>query len=153
MKVMQFSFDPAGNEDSRVHQFKRHSVAYSGTHDNMPLAAWLEEADPATRQYIKDYCGSASWRAVLRSLWQSNAEQIIVPVQDLLGLGSEGRINTPGTLGGNWTVRFSASQIEAIDTGFYYRLNEVFGRLPKKVKRKKETFRQQEMKQEPGSNQ
>ncbi len=133
MKVMQFSFAPDGQEDSRVHQFPQHCVAYSGTHDNMPLAAWLAEADPAGTSFIRDYCGSANWQAVLRCLWQSNARQIIIPAQDLLGLGQTSRINTPGTMGNNWTFRFSARQLDAIDTKMYYRLNQIFGRLAEEV--------------------
>jgi len=128
MKVMQFAFDPASGAQDRPHQFPAHCVAYSGTHDNTTLADWLSQADDQQRLLIADYCGEASREAVLRCLWQSAAEHIVVPVQDLLGLGAGARINTPGSTSGNWTFRLTPADADRIEFDRFRRFNIIFGR-------------------------
>ncbi|MDW7657355.1 MAG: 4-alpha-glucanotransferase [Bacillota bacterium] len=130
MKVLQFSFDPASDADNRPHQYPRHCVAYSGTHDNTTLAGWLSHLDPLEKALIKDYCGDVTCEAVLRCLWMTGAERIIVPAQDLIGLGSDARINIPGTMSGNWRFRLTDTQIDQIEFDRFYRLNTIFGRCP-----------------------
>ena len=128
MKVMQFAFDPASGAEDRPHQFPAHCVAYSGTHDNTTLAGWLSQTGAEQRLLIADYCGEASCAAVLRCLWQSPAEHIVVPAQDLLGLSRDARINTPGSTSGNWRFRLTQADTDRIDFGHFRRLNILFGR-------------------------
>jgi 4-alpha-glucanotransferase len=129
MNVLQFSFDLYGSERDRPHRYLENSVAYSGTHDNTTLNGWLRDLDDQQRQLVTDYCGGADRKSLLRCLWQTHAERVIIPVQDCLGLGNDARINTPGTIGGNWCFRFTESQLDAIDHDYFLRLNQLFGRF------------------------
>jgi 4-alpha-glucanotransferase len=130
MKVVQFSFNPAASADNRPHLYPRHCVAYSGTHDNTTLAGWLSHIDPIEHALVRDYCGDATCEAVLRCLWMTGAERVIVPAQDLIGLGDTARVNIPGTMAGNWRFRLTDDQIDQIDFGHFSRLNTIFGRCP-----------------------
>jgi 4-alpha-glucanotransferase len=129
MKVLQFAFDPYFGGGERPHHYPVHCVAYSGTHDNTTLAGWLKGVKPAERALIKDYCGTARVQDLLRCLWQTGAELVIVPLQDLLGLDGRARINTPGTTTGNWLFRCSIAQLGRIDLTWIRRLNTIFDRL------------------------
>ncbi len=109
MKVLQFAF----GGDPR-HPFLPHNwthprwVAYTGTHDNDTTRAWYDAAPEAVRHHLRTTCASPGhephWDLV-RLAWSSIAQDAIAPVQDLLGMGPEGRINRPGTAEGNWAVR------------------------------------------------
>lgn len=111
MKVMEFAFDSrdsSGNE-YLPHNYVKHCVAYAGTHDNDTIMGWIAEADEADVDYAKEYLNvsdddSFNW-SMMCALWGSVAELVIVQGQDLLGLGSEARMNQPSTVGKNWTWR------------------------------------------------
>jgi 4-alpha-glucanotransferase len=117
MKILQFAFDAA--ESGRAfdpkngflpHNYSERSVAYTGTHDNDTLVGWVAKAKPIERDYVERYLGYAPpepARALVRELMKSTAAWAIVPLQDILGLGSEARMNRPSTLGGNWAWRLS----------------------------------------------
>ena len=111
MKVLQFAFD--GRENSgrvyQPHNYPKNCVAYVGTHDNDTALGWLRSVDPADAALARDYLRltrreGEAW-GMMRGIWASPAELAVVQMQDLLGLGSEGRMNTPSTLGGNWQWR------------------------------------------------
>jgi 4-alpha-glucanotransferase len=125
MAVLQFAFgtDPQA-PDFKPHNYPRHLVVYTGTHDNDTTAGWWSggaghstrsEAEiAAERAFVRRYLGTDGreihWdfiRAVLASV----ADTAIVPAQDLLGLGTEARMNEPGTLGGNWKWRLLPNQL------------------------------------------
>ena len=83
-------------------------IAYAGTHDNDTINGWFSEADPSDTYYARRYLrinegDELNW-AMMDALWATVADTTIVQAQDLLGLGSEGRMNTPSTVG-NWTWR------------------------------------------------
>ncbi len=115
MRVLQFAFDA---QESGVpfdpangflpHNYVERCVVYTGTHDNDTLAGWLAQADPEEIAYLDGYLGQVpqdrGW-ALIREAWKSVAAWAIAPMQDFLGLGSQARMNTPSTLGGNWTWR------------------------------------------------
>ncbi len=115
MRVLEFAFDAnesgsAFNPENSFlpHNYERRTVVYTGTHDNDTLAGWLAEASPAERRYVSDYLGcegSDLVRGILREAWKSVAAWAIAPMQDILGLGSEARMNRPSVLGGNWSWR------------------------------------------------
>ena len=136
MRILQFAF---GNDDRaaefRPESYPAHCCVYTGTHDNDTTVGWFRsEAGPgstrtaeeiaAERKMILDYLGTDGreihWDLIgLGS--RSNANTFVVPLQDLLGLGSAARMNTPGVAGGNWQWRFRWEQLtEAIRDRFAF---------------------------------
>ena len=111
MKVLEFAFDSrdsSGNE-YLPHNYIPNCVAYAGTHDNDTILGWFADADPEDTAYCKEYLDISdgdelNW-SMMSSLWRSVAELTIVQAQDLLGLGSEARMNAPSTGGSNWCWR------------------------------------------------
>ena len=114
MKVLQFAFD--GTDSPHLpHAFECRTVVYTGTHDNDTAQGWFENAPAEHRDDALTYLGCTgaddiAW-AFIRSACTSVAELAIVPVQDILALGSEGRMNTPGAETGNWTWRLRAGAL------------------------------------------
>lgn len=110
MKVLQFAFDPLHPSEYLPHRYERHCVCYTGTHDNMTLRQWLAEAPPEELAFARDYLGlheqeGDDW-GIIRGGMSSVAELFIAQMQDYLQLGSEARMNTPGTVGPeNWSWR------------------------------------------------
>ncbi len=105
MKVLQFAFSDPGNPFLPHNHAGGDWVVYTGTHDNDTTAGWwnsasLEERTSARRYLGKEYVGV--WDFV-RLAYSSVASRIMVPMQDVLELGSEARMNTPGTEAGNWS--------------------------------------------------
>jgi 4-alpha-glucanotransferase len=106
MKVLQFAF----GEDDSPHAPHRHvarAVVYSGTHDNDTTAGWYAALGAAERRSVDDYLGSGEPIAVrmVRAALTSVADLAVLPLQDLLGLGSEARMNTPGEPAADWAWR------------------------------------------------
>jgi 4-alpha-glucanotransferase len=115
MRVFQFGFD-AHDSEHLPHNFTHDTVAYTGTHDNDTLVGWLEGIDDDRHRAVLDYVGSdgeAPHWDVIRSLLTSVAEQTVFPIQDVLGLGTRHRMNTPGTTCGNWTWRLEPERVDA----------------------------------------
>ncbi|MFO1327818.1 MAG: 4-alpha-glucanotransferase [Rubrivivax sp.] len=115
MKILQFAFGGDGEHEFLPHNYPRESVVYTGTHDNDTVAGWWQTASERERVYAGTYlaCGAhdVHW-AMIRAALGSVAHLALFPLQDVLGLGSEHRMNTPGTLGGsNWTWRFDWDQV------------------------------------------
>ncbi|MCS6836957.1 MAG: 4-alpha-glucanotransferase [Anaerolineae bacterium] len=114
MKVLQFAWSDPTNV-FLPHNHPMNCVVYSGTHDNnTTLGWWKTETDEPTRhflnQYIQAEAREINW-LMIRLALASSAHTAIVPLQDILGLGSEGRMNTPGKESGNWKWRFQAHQL------------------------------------------
>jgi len=113
MRVLQFGFSDRGAHMHLPHRFVSNMVAYTGTHDNnTTLGWWREQLNDGDRLTVQDYLGPMHhpndivW-AMIRSVESSVAALCIVPLQDLLHLGSEGRMNTPADPNGNWVWRYS----------------------------------------------
>jgi len=115
MRILQFAFD-AGESGTAFdpengflpHNYTERTVVYTGTHDNDTLVGWLAQARKAEREYLDRYLGYSPAdpaRALIREALKSTAAWAVIPMQDLLGLGSEARMNRPSTLGGNWCWR------------------------------------------------
>lgn len=111
MKVMEFAFDSRDGSGSEYlpHNFIRHCVAYTGTHDNDTIAGWMSSAGLADVAQAVEYLRLSKeegyhW-GMMRALWGSVADLTIIQAQDILGLGSEARMNTPSTVGSNWQWR------------------------------------------------
>lgn len=136
MKVLQFAFDVKEDGDYLPHNFTKNSVAYAGTHDNDTILGWLQEASTDcvafAKEYLKlDQAEGYHW-GIMRGVWSSVSDMAIVTMQDLLGIGSEGRMNTPSTLGGNWMWRMRPDALDDTLAEKIYSQVEVYGRLPKK---------------------
>lgn len=141
MKVLQFGFLGGNDDPGLPHNYPLNCVAYSGTHDNTPLLAYLWELTPEQRDYCLRYCnfGGSDWqsggthnaaiRAVLKSLWASHAATVISPIQDILGYGGDTTTNRPGTSEGNWLFRMTPAAIREIDIPYLRELNELYKRV------------------------
>ncbi len=110
MKVLQFAFDSREEGNYYPHLYPTASVCYSGTHDNLTVAQWLEEALPEDIQGAKEYLGLNTeegyvW-GMLRGCMSSVSDLCVIQMQDYLGLDGQARMNFPGTLSANnWTWR------------------------------------------------
>jgi 4-alpha-glucanotransferase len=138
MRVLQFAFDAAESGQPfdpgnafLPHNYIEHCVVYTGTHDNDTLAGWLAHASNAERDYLRRYLGYSPIdpvRALIREAFKSVAAWAIVPMQDLLGLGSETRMNRPSTLGGNWTWRMEEGAFTAPLAAELREMSRLYGR-------------------------
>ena len=111
MKVLEFAFDTrdTNNQEYFPHNYTRNCVAYVGTHDNDTVQGWRRSASAEDIAHAKEYLRiqdeeNFHWE-MMCALWASVADLTIVQAQDLLGLGSESRMNTPSTMGSNWVWR------------------------------------------------
>ena len=134
MNVFQFGFFGDTKSNHMPHNYKKNSVSYSGTHDNNTLLGYLWELDESTRKYMLSYCGyeSSDWErgfdSMLKTIFQSHSDLVIFPIQDLLGYGSDTRLNIPGKSDGNWQFRITREQLFSIDKHKFIRLNQLYGR-------------------------
>jgi 4-alpha-glucanotransferase len=111
MRVLQFAFDGHADNPYLPHNFVHNTIAYTGTHDNATTRQWYEELPDSGRQnfwgYLKRAPGTGADAApeLMRLTWSSPAALAMAPLQDLLNLGSEARMNVPGRADGNWRWR------------------------------------------------
>jgi 4-alpha-glucanotransferase len=111
MRVLQFAFDGHADNPYLPHNFVHNTVAYTGTHDNATTRQWYEELPDYQRQNLWSYLTRAPGTSadaapeLMRLTWTSPAALAIAPLQDLLNLGSEARMNVPGRADGNWRWR------------------------------------------------
>lgn len=137
MKVLLFAF----GEDNTMHPYLPHTyekncVVYTGTHDNNTIRGWFEkEAKPEEKARVWRYLGreipeEKIYREFIWLAMMSVANTVIVPMQDLLGLGEEARMNRPATTTGNWTWRLLPEQMTPSLAKELLELTEVSGRAP-----------------------
>jgi 4-alpha-glucanotransferase len=142
MAILQFAFgtDPQA-PDFQPHNYPRNRVVYTGTHDNdTTVGWWTGDAGHSTRSatdiereraHVRRYLGvdgrEVHWDFV-RAVLASVADTAIVPAQDLLGLGSEARMNRPGTTGGNWRWRLRPGQLTAAIMGRLAEMSRTYDR-------------------------
>ncbi len=132
MKVLQFAFSDDDN-GHLPHNHSRHSVVYTGTHDNPTVRGWWGALDAAARGRVVDYLGhdgEAIEQTLLRAAYTSVAERVIVPVQDIFGLGAEATMNVPGRAEGNWRFRAAKSLFTPDAAERLARLARLTGRAP-----------------------
>ncbi len=107
MRILEFAFDSLSPADYQPHRYPKNCVAYTGTHDNDTTMGWVGKISPEVRDYAVKYLAlnaEEGWHiGMIRALYASNADLVIIPMQDHIGMGSDARINTPSTLGDNWT--------------------------------------------------
>jgi 4-alpha-glucanotransferase len=131
MKVLQFAFYEA-DSPYLPHRHVPNSVVYTGTHDNDTARGWWGTLDPDARRRVRDYLGSTGseieWD-LIRAAYASVADRAIVPLQDVFGLGSEARMNTPAEAEGNWSWRARDEDFLNDCNARLRRLAELAGRL------------------------
>lgn len=115
MKLIQFAFDSREESDYLPHTYQKNCVVYTGTHDNDTIMGWFKTAPKESVKYAKEYLRlnkeeGYNW-GTMKAVWGCVGDMAIVPMQDILGIGSEGRMNTPSTLGMNWKWRAIDGQI------------------------------------------
>jgi 4-alpha-glucanotransferase len=110
-RVLQFAFDGSADNPYLPHNYVPNTVVYTGTHDNNTTRGWFEELPDNQRQnlwnYLKQPSGASgeAASALVRLAWSSVAALALAPLQDLLNLGADGRMNVPGRVDGNWRWR------------------------------------------------
>jgi 4-alpha-glucanotransferase len=144
MRILQFAFgdDPKAS-DYQPHNYPRHCVVYTGTHDNDTTVGWFQsragkgttrtaEQIAAERRFALAYLGTDGSQVhwdLIRLALASVADTAIVPLQDVLGLGTAARMNLPGTLEGNWRWRFREEMLTPDGTSRLRELTETYDRI------------------------
>lgn len=135
MRIMQFGFLSYDDSTHLPHNYVNNCIAYTGTHDNNTLLGFVWELEAEKRQYLLDYCGytgddwNNGYDTIIRCLFSSAAGLVILPIQDLLGYGSDTRLNIPGKADGNWQFRITKEQLDGINREKYRHLNELYKRI------------------------
>lgn len=116
MKVLQFAFDSREASDYLPHNYGKNCVVYTGTHDNQTTKGWYQTLEGGDKKLAMDYVNlygreddEILWEFIRLAL-MSVADLAVIPMQDYLGLDDQARINTPSTLGGNWTWRMKEGE-------------------------------------------
>ena len=136
MKIMQFGFSTGASHEFLPHNFPKHCIAYTGSHDNEPARAWFAAAKENERHYARRYLGcddaGFTW-ALIRAAMASVSHTAIVQLQDMLELGEDARMNLPGRPAGNWAWRFRWEQLEGWRLERMAEWAGVYGRTPERV--------------------
>jgi 4-alpha-glucanotransferase len=132
MRVLQFGFvDADATNGSLPHNYPRNVVAYTGTHDNDTALGWFAAAPKNEREFCLDYLdsdGSEIHWDYIRAVLASVADTAVIPLQDLLGLGNEARMNLPNSKEGNWRWRYRDGVLTDELAKRLRRLTELYGR-------------------------
>ena len=136
MKVLEFAFDSREPSEYLPHTYEANTVCYVGTHDNMTMAQWFREADPAAVQYAKEYMALTEgegfvWGA-LRTAMASVSQLCVNQMQDFLNLDGWARMNFPGTFGSpNWCWRAEPGAMNDALAERIYKMTALYGRVQK----------------------
>jgi 4-alpha-glucanotransferase len=134
MRILQFAFGGAPEDRFLPHNYEPNSVVYTGTHDNDTTRGWYATITEAERHFVRRYLGrdgaDVAWD-LLRLAWSSVADWALAPLQDVLDLGSEARMNFPGRPAGNWGWRYTREQLTEAVLGRLEDLTRLYGRHAK----------------------
>ena len=143
MRILQFAFGGDTANHDLPHNYIRNAVAYTGTHDNDTAVSWFnsQAGSGSTRDdaqisrehdFCLEYLGCGAeeihWNFI-RAVWASTADTAMTPMQDLLGLGNEARMNLPASNAGNWQWRFRNDDLSDEIAARLRRLTEIYGRV------------------------
>jgi 4-alpha-glucanotransferase len=134
MKVLQFAFGDDASSPHLPHNYSPNCVVYTGTHDNDTTVGWFTAAAPRERSFAQRYLarsGEDIAYDLIRLGMSSVADTVIVPLQDVLALGSEARMNVPGRPSGNWTWRFRRDMFTDAHVHRLGDMVELYGREPR----------------------
>ena len=162
MRIFQFAFSSDTTNKDLPHNYVRNTVVYTGTHDNDTAVGWFQ-SEPGggssvrsasqverERRFCLDYLdtdGSEINWDFIRAVFASTGDTALVPLQDVLGLGSEARMNTPATMSGNWSWRFKEGALTEDLSKRLLHLAELYGRHPVMRDRPEHTAESYESKQ------
>ncbi len=119
MTILQFAFGGDTNNLYLPHNLKANNAVYPGTHDNDTTLGWYASADVKTKDHVRRYLrvnGAEIGWDFIRACYTSPSNLAIIPLQDLMSLGAEGRFNTPGEPAGNWQWRYQAGRLAQLQT-------------------------------------
>ena len=132
MKVLQFAFDSAEENDYIPHRYTKNSVVYTGTHDNDTILGYVNSASGETIERAMRYLGASSPSQIREKMMTAALSSVsdicILTMQDLLALSSEARMNTPSTLGDNWQWRCTISSFPSSVSGFLRYYTQLYNR-------------------------
>ncbi len=132
MRVLQFAFSGEAENPYVPFRHDRDSVVYTGTHDNDTTVGWFESLNDGAKGYVYELLGNSyeamPWPMV-RTALASRSHLAMLPMQDVLALGSEHRMNVPGVADGNWQWRFGWDMVPPETAGRMHRMNEIYQRL------------------------
>lgn len=133
MKILHFAFGSGPNNPYLPHNCPRNCLVYTGTHDNDTTVGWFAALSSDERQTVEAYIGGLSDDGIhwdlIRVALRTVANQVIIPVQDLLGLGSESRMNFPSTAGGNWMWRYGEGDLTDEIRDRLLHLTQIYNRV------------------------
>ena len=131
MRVLQFAFGDSFGNPFLPHRYCRNAVVYTGTHDNDTTAGWYATLSPEEQARVRRYAAcdgqNVPWD-LIRLAWSSVADIAVAPFQDVLGLGSEARMNVPGKPTGNWRWRFTRDMVSDSSFDRLRELTETYDR-------------------------
>jgi len=138
MRVLQFAFSAndgrlASDDPFLPHNHEYNSVIYTGTHDNDTTLGWYRSQSPEVQDIVRRYLARDDHDIVwdfIRLALSSVCRYAIIPMQDILALDTDARMNYPSTVGGNWTWRLQAKEIDDIVTGRLREMTELYDRAP-----------------------
>ncbi len=145
MKILQFAFGEDMEKKFLPHNFIPNCVVYTGTHDNDTTRAYFEkekEKEGNIYEHVKKYLnykGDDILSELIRVAYSSVANMVVIPMQDVLNLGTEARMNFPSTTGGNWSWRFTEDQLSDEIAEKYKNLADLYERPPIKKEEKDDT--------------
>ena len=152
MKILQFAFCDGANQ-YRPHTYEKNCVVYTGTHDNDTTQGWYQaqgedyshmgrDIIEAERDLCRRYLGingcNIHWDFIKLAM-MSTADVAIFPVQDIMGLGNDARMNRPGRAEGNWCWRMSSGQLDSLEADYIKSMNFLYDRGRKNVREESET--------------
>ena len=142
MKVLLFAFGGDLAENPYVpHNHIKNCLIYTGTHDNNTIKGWYDnDASEFEKTNLAKYLGwepdsdNIHW-ILIRMAMMSVADMVLIPMQDILGLGSEARLNKPSTIQGNWLWRLDEAELTSVIAKKLWDISEIYNRLPQKKNR------------------
>ena len=131
MKILQFAYSDDATNANLPHNYTSNFIVYSGTHDNDTSLGWFKSIDKKERRFLHKYIdgsGKQFVRNFIEQVWASAAHTAIIPMQDVLGLDTEARMNIPGVASGNWDWRFTWPQIRSNHKAFLKQITGKYNR-------------------------
>ncbi|PCH61760.1 MAG: 4-alpha-glucanotransferase, partial [Gammaproteobacteria bacterium] len=126
-----FAFGNDASNPYLLHNHSRDSVTYTGTHDNDTSLGWYQQLDDEAKAHLHEYLGEPQqtmpWLLIQAAL-RSVSQLAVIPMQDLLSLDGEHRMNVPGTIEGNWSWQFDWEMVDEQCAPRLRKLNELYGR-------------------------
>ncbi|MDR2656158.1 MAG: 4-alpha-glucanotransferase [Oscillospiraceae bacterium] len=136
MKIISFGFDPSGESEHLSYKYDFNEAVYIGTHDNDTLLGWFKSLTKEESFFVRQYMRIGRFQdftwEFIKEVFKTTADTAIIQMQDYLRLGSEARMNTPSTLGGNFAWRMKKGAAGDVLAARMKAVTQLYGRIPKK---------------------